>query len=176
MVLPISLRATEAVVPGPRMLIVRIFTFSSDASTSEGLVATLPFAVEVFGESAILQVVGVPLLLLLPGVIIVVVTRFLMDQRNPWPQASAWTSIKNVLESMTAVALFSLLLSLVMAKAYPLLTEWFIPGYERDYLRAYGFLDFYLVISYSFLAALVLWGLAWLLAITLKAFGWIRQK
>jgi hypothetical protein len=70
------------------------------------------------------------------------------------------TSIGSAVSAATATAILGLAVSLVVALLYPVLTRWLIPGYERDYLKAYGFRDFYYVIGYSFAIAVLVWVIA----------------
>jgi hypothetical protein len=160
-VVPVELAPGDAVVPGPRSLLVKI-----DASTPNGLtasaVATLPFTVDIFAESDVLKAVGVPVFLLLPGVIIVLTAWFLIRWVSPWRKAAKDLKVgaSDVVSVPTFIAILSLAVSLAVAALYPVLTREMKPGYERDYLKAYGFRDFYYVIGYSFLIAVGVWLLA----------------
>jgi hypothetical protein len=149
-ILPVTLTAADSVVPGSRSATFRVQ--ASDGGKTVGVLATTAFAVDVFGESDILKAVGVPAFLVLPGVIILVAAWFLISRLSPWQPVAA---TGGVVETVTKTAILGVALSLVVAKIYPWLT-----GYKRDYLRAYGFLDFYYVFVYSFAIAVAFWVIA----------------
>jgi hypothetical protein len=65
-----------------------------------------------------------------------------------------------VVSATTTTAILGVAVSLVMAQLYPLLTGTFVPGVRRDYLTAYGFVDFYYVFGYSFVIAVLFWALS----------------
>lgn len=158
-VLPLVFETTDRVVPGPRTVLVKVTASGSDRD-AQSVVASTTFTVDVFAESDILEAIGVPVFLLLPGVIIVLTAWFLISKLSPWRHVAGGTEIGNVVSAATATAILGLAVSLVVAVVYPSLTDWFFPGYERDYLNAYGFADFYYVIGYSFALAVLVWGLA----------------
>ncbi|WP_092785079.1 hypothetical protein [Actinokineospora terrae] len=160
MSLPVRLGTEGAVVPGTRPALFHISAQEPGrVETAVSLVVTMPVTLEVFGESDILQALGVPVFLVLPGVIIVLTTGFLVRRCSPWrrrPAAEA-EQAGSVVAAATRTAVLGVLLSLGMAKLYPVLTAWFWPGEPRDYTREHGFLDFYLVFGYSFAVAAAFW-------------------
>jgi hypothetical protein len=158
-ILPLRLQAVDTLAPGPRTMLVKV-TANGSASESQSVVASTPLTVDVFAESDILKAVGVPVFLLLPGVIIVLTAWFLIKHVSPWRQVAGDVEIGDVVSAATATAILGLAVSLVVALVYPWLTETFIPGSERDYLKAYGFRDFYYVIGYSFAIAVLVWAIA----------------
>ena len=158
-VLPLTFDSADSVAPGPRTVLVKV-TARRSARASQSVVASTAFTVDVFAESDILKAIGVPVFLLLPGVVIVLTAWFLIKRLSPWRQVAGDVALGTVVSAATATALLGLAISLVVALLYPQLTGAFIPGYERDYLRAYGFRDFYYVIGYSFAIATLVWALA----------------
>jgi hypothetical protein len=157
--LPIELRAEDAVAPGPRSLLARV-TATSAGGDSQSVVASTTFTVDVFAESDILKSIGVPIFLLVPGVIIVLIAWFLIRTLPPWRKIAHGVNIGDVVSKATAAAILGLGVSLLVALVYPYLTDWIWPGTERDYTRAYGFRDFYYVVGYSFLIAFLVWAVA----------------
>jgi hypothetical protein len=158
-VLPVNFKTIDRIAPGPRTALVKISARAAGGA-SQSSVASTSFTVDVFAESDILKAIGVPVFLLLPGVVIVLATWFLIQKLSPWRQVTGDKGLESVVSAATVTAILGLAISLVVALIYPRLTTWFFPGYERDYLRAYGFRDFYYVIAYSFAIAIVIWLLA----------------
>lgn len=164
-VMHIELAPANAVTPGPRSLLVKIDA-SGPAGSAQSVVTTLAFTVDVFAESDILKSIGVPVFLLLPGIVIVLTSWFLIRWVSPWRRTASAANINSIgsaVSAATFTAVVSLAVSLAVARVYPWLTRTFLPGYERDYLKAYGFQDFYYVIGYSFVIAVVVWLFASLL-------------
>ena len=154
------LRATfnpaDAVTPGPRVVLITINGSEPDTATTQSVVATTSFTVDVFAEAEILKSVGVPVFLLLPGVLIVVISWFLISKLSPWRRAASNVPLGNVVSAATIAAIVGLCVSLLIAALYPTLTDLY-PGTRRDYREAYGFVDFYYVIGYSFAISIVVW-------------------
>jgi hypothetical protein len=165
--LPIGLEVQDAVAPGPRSLLVRA-TATQRGGGSQSVVASTTFTVDVFAESDILKSIGVPIFLLLPGVIVVVTAWFLIRTLPPWRKVAHGVNIGDVVSKATATAILGLAVSLVVALVYPFLTDWIYPGEGRDYVKAYGFRDFYYVIGYSFFIALLVWAVAALLFVLVR--------
>jgi hypothetical protein len=157
------LNPTSSVQPGPRTLVISVQATNPDIGQSAGAVANQAFTVEVFAESDILKTLGIPIFLLLPGVVVVVTAWFLITKLIPWKPPIPEGSLVDTLTKATPTALLSLAVSLAIAFAYPTLTTHFWPHAERNYLKAYGFNDFYYVFVYSFAIALGAWGFAWLI-------------
>jgi hypothetical protein len=155
-VLPLAFSTTDSVTPGPRSVLVKISVETPSGSTQSTVTST-SFTLDVFAESDILKAVGVPVFLLLPGVIIVLTAWFLIANLSPWRPLAAGASLGGVVSAATATAILGLAVSLAMAQIYPELTGRLVPGTERDYLKAYGFRDFYYVIAYSFAIAVIVW-------------------
>jgi hypothetical protein len=167
--IPIKLAAEDAVTPGPRSVVVQV-TATSGGEDRQSVVASSNFTVDVFAESDILKSIGVPIFLLVPGVIIVVTAWWLIRTLPPWRKIAHGVNIGDVVSKATAAAVLGLGVSLLVALIYPYLTDWIYPGTKRDYTQAYGFRDFYYVVAYSFgiaflvwaAAALSFWGVRWL--------------
>jgi hypothetical protein len=66
-VMHIELTPSNAVVPGPRSLLIKVDASEYGGTAAQSVVATLAFTVDVFAESDILKSIGVPEFLLLPG-------------------------------------------------------------------------------------------------------------
>jgi hypothetical protein len=150
--MPLTFTTTDSVVPGPRSVLVSV-----QAGSEQSVVTSTTFTVDVFAEADILKAIGVPVFLLLPGVIIVLTAWFLITHASPLRPLTAGLSLGGVAGTATVTAVLGLAISLGVAQLYPHLTEQFVPRHARDYLKAYGFRDFYYVIGYSFAIALAVW-------------------
>jgi hypothetical protein len=106
-------------------------------------------------------------------VVIVLTAWFLIAKLSPWRRLAGGHSPEGVISQATMVAVFGLAVSLGVAALYPFLTRTIYPGQERDYLKAYGFRDFYYVFGYSFAIAVVCWVIAFLLYLLAPAFCWL---
>lgn len=155
--LRLDLQTGNSVTPGPRTLVIRTSAIDPDTASTSSSTATLAFTVDVFAESDILKTVGVPIFLLLPGVVIVVTLWSLLTRLPPWSSALAGRSAIDLPATASLGSIFGLLASLTFARLYPWLTLTIWPHESRDYLRAYGFRDFYYVAGYSLAIALLLW-------------------
>lgn len=112
------------------------------------LTASKEIEVNVLGENAILQLISVPSLLLLPGFLMVTMFQFLWTKASPKKE--------KFFENATAEFwMFSVLLSLITALVYPLITR--IGGAERNILRGYGLVDIIQLWAGSLIAAAVIW-------------------
>lgn len=172
-VLPLRLETEESVIPGPRSVVIRVEASVPESRVSASVAATVAFTVDVFAESDILKAVGVPVFLLLPGVVVVLTGWFLIGTASPWRQVVGPPQSTSVISTATITAVLGLAVSLVIAAVYPTLTSSLVPGYERNYLRAYGFQDFYYVFGYSFAIAIVAWLLSLLLFLAVRGFRWL---
>ena len=160
-VVPLAFATRNAVTPGPRSALVQVDAEDpARDGASQTVVATTDFKVDVFAESDILKAIGVPIFLLLPGVLIVVVSWFLIQFLSPWRRLVKDHKLGDVISvsTPTFVAIVGLAISLGMAAVYPVLTQhlW-PPHYRRDYVHAYGFRDFYYVFFFSFAIAIAVW-------------------
>ncbi|MFC8044940.1 hypothetical protein [Nocardia sp. NPDC057353] len=155
--LPVQIDAMRAVVPGPRAAVVEAEVRNPGTPKPHRLAATIPFTVEVFGESDILQVVGVPTLLLAPGLIVLLTFWFLLRLAGIGAGVQKELATESTIANVGLTAVAGVFLSLVMAKVYPTITQWLPPGERRDYLKSYGFNDIFLVFTYSFAIATLLW-------------------
>lgn len=182
---PLKFATPDSVAPGHRLVLIRVRGSDPsgnrpgrDPPSSHTVVASTTFDVEVFGESAILRAVGVPVFLLLPGVIVIAVAWFLITQVYPRKKSGGGTEpklladIDSNVEKISVAAIAGVAVSLVIALLYPWLTERF-PGDERNYLRAYGFRDFYYVFGYSFLIAAAVWLVVVFLFVGRRVIRWL---
>jgi hypothetical protein len=159
-VLGLRFEAESAVSPGKRTVFFTIDAADPQNASPQSVTATSTFTVDVFAESEILKALGVPAFLLLPGVIIFLTAWGLIFYASPWRNTTLAKKDPPSLTAATTAAIAGVFLSLVVAGLYPALTSvW--PGHERNYLKAYGFRDFYYVFVWSFFIAI----LAWLVAI-----------
>jgi hypothetical protein len=172
-VLDFTLKTAESVAPGPRSALFRVEASKPDAHASASVIVPLAFTVDVFAESDILKAVGVPVFLLLPGVIVVLTSWFLIRRLSPWRRIASSVAINQVISAATGTAILGLAVSLAIAAAYPKLTRDLVPGYERDYLRAYGFRDFYYVFGYSFAIAIAVWVISLVASIFIPIVRWL---
>ena len=161
LVLHIGLATGDSIAPGPRTVVMKVTATDPDTKASASSVATLPFTIDVYAESDILKAVGVPVLLLLPGVIVAATAWFLISHWSPLRGFGGVTGANgggtNPFATVPVATIVSLFLSLVVAWLYPWLTLNIWPHQARDYLRAYGFRDFNYIVTFSFAIGLAIW-------------------
>ena len=116
------------------------------------LVAAHTVNVGVFGESALLQLVGIPSLLFLPGFLLLSTFALLWTRVIPAKKSKTDGAALSVPE----LTLLSITLSLLAALAYPRITA--ALGAPRDYLYRYGLVDVFYV---------------WLGSVTIGAVAWV---
>jgi hypothetical protein len=151
------MEAKGAVVPGKYSFIATV-DVKSDEDNLKATVRTSPqeINIAVLGESDVLKFLGIPSLLFLPGVLMLTAWRFLwsLDKgddavakyRLPFNGSDFW--------------IIAIALSLGTALIYPWLTGWVPPYERRDFVAAYGFLDFGLILGFSLVASALVFG-AW---------------
>ena len=158
-ILPVTVTTTDSISPGPRSATFRVRAQPQNGpGGTVSVVASMGFAVEVFAESDLLDALGVPVFLLLPGVVIVLTVWLLVARFTPWPTKER--PPVGTVGTVAGTAVIGLGVSLLMAYVYPVMTSWFMPGTRRDYTKAYGFLDFYYVFFHSLVIAIAIWVLA----------------
>ncbi len=145
-VVPMLVCPREQIVPGKYSLLATASITAAGAPLTV-LSASRQVEVGVLGESELLNLLGVPSLLLLPGFLLLITWRILGSLRGA--PAAAGFELKPKEADFWAVAIA---LSLGFAFLYPWITERVLPEGRRDYLVAYGLRD--LVYVYS--AAIVL--------------------
>jgi hypothetical protein len=156
--LPVRVHTEGPTVPGTRSAVIRVAAVEAGrAETASTLVLTMPITLEVYGEADILSGLGVPVFLVVPGVIVVLVARFLVRRFSPLRHRADQSEPEPVVTTATGTALLGVLVSLGMAVLYPLLTEWLWPGTALDYTRHYSFFDLYLVFGYSVAVGVAVW-------------------
>jgi len=168
----IHLQAADSVTPGPRVAVVQVLVIEPETGSTGSAVASISFTTDVFAESDLLKAVGVPIFLLLPGVVIVVSAWFLVTRLTPWTSRIGGAKLVGVSGAVPA-AILSVAVSLVVAAAYPWLTRVVYPGHERDYLSSYGFRDFYYVLALSFGIAVTVWMLSLLAYLLMALERWL---
>ncbi|GLY44500.1 hypothetical protein Amsp01_105230 [Amycolatopsis sp. NBRC 101858] len=163
LLLPITFTASDLVTPGPRALSIVVHV-AGPTGTKASVVAATTFTVDVFGESEILQAVGFPVFLVLPGVLFVLTSFTLIRRCSPWRSTTPVGDQTGGVVGTTAVTgILGVAFSFAIALLYPWLTAEIFPRYRRDYWHAYGFLDFYFVFAYSVLLGVAVWLVACLL-------------
>jgi hypothetical protein len=151
-----TIEANSAVVPGKYNLIATV-----DVTTDDNLAATVrtpaqEINVVVLGESDVLKFLGIPSLLFLPGVVMLAAWKFLWSfthnddavakYRLQWNTSDFW--------------IIAIALSLATAAIYPILTPRVPPYSARDFVAAYGLVDFGLILCFSLIASTAVFG-AW---------------
>ncbi|MGW6444131.1 hypothetical protein [Lentzea sp. NPDC055074] len=155
--LPVRFAAGETVVPGPRSVAVRVTVTDPGTGSTASVLTTAGVVLEVYAESDLLKALGIPILLVVPGMIIVVTVWFLLRTFGPLRRTLREAQPSSGVTTVLGSTVLAVAVSLGMAPVYPLLTDAFVPGERRDYLAAYGFVDFYYVFGYSFAAAVLIW-------------------
>jgi len=145
-VLPLLVCPEEQIVPGKYNLLATA-KVTMDGRTLAVLDASQAVQVGVLGESDLLNLLGVPSLLLLPGFLFLVTLRVLRAAFAP--AAEGAFDLKPKEADFWAVAIA---LSLAFAFLYPWATERMVPEGRRDYLIAYGLRD----LVYVYTAAIIL--------------------
>lgn len=167
-IVPILVCPREQIVPGKYSLLATASVAAGGAPLTV-LSASREIQVGVLGESELLNLLGVPSLLLLPGFLFLITWRILGSLRGT-PLAGGF-ELKPKEAEFWAVAIA---LSLGFAFLYPLVTELVLPEGQRDYLVAYGLRD--LVFVYSAAIVLGMFGYGcWRLIATLQAAYKARQ-
>jgi hypothetical protein len=143
------IEANSEVVPGKYNLVAAV-----DVSTDDNLTATVRTAAQeinvvVLGESDILKFLGIPSLLFLPGMLMLTAWRFLWSLDKD-PDAIAKYRIQWNTSDFWIIAIA---LSLVTAVFYPWLTAHLPPYSSRNFVAAYGLLDFGLILCFSLIAS-----------------------
>jgi hypothetical protein len=142
---PVKATVKDQVIPGNQRVVLAVDLSWIDGGKSRdgtlSVAQTLP--VDVFGESDLLKLMGVPSFLFLPGFLFLATF------------AALWTRITPKTEpatdySLSEKALLAISLSLVATFIYPVFTH-------RNYLRGYGLRDVRTVWFGSILLALIVW-------------------
>lgn len=152
LLLPYSLVACRAIEPGEHMVVweIEVGEEHGDAP-SRSVLARHEFKAQVLGESALLQAVKVPSLLLLPGALVLLTWGFLRHRRD--------LEAKRLGPAQAEFWLLAVFLSIIAAFVYPLLTNRL--GDPRDYLVAYGIYDIFHLWGGSMVVAAVAYALWW---------------
>ncbi|MCP4326892.1 MAG: hypothetical protein GY791_00435 [Alphaproteobacteria bacterium] len=161
-VVPVLVCPREQVVPGKYTLLATAHV-AADGVTLGALNASQAIEIGVLGESELLNLLGVPSLLLLPGFLLLITWRILQAVR-PSDGAGEFF-LKPTEADFWAVAIA---LSLGFAFAYPWLTWLLLPGGERNYLISYGLRDLVYVYSAAIVLGILTFGL-WRLQAAIRA-------
>ena len=178
------LTADDQVQPGKHLLVVRV-----DAEWERGgrpmagsLVLNQEFEASAFGESAILQVMGIPSLLFLPGFLFVTTLILLWGRWYPKEKLLGLELDFRKADFLWA----AVTLSLVVVVLYPWLTGSFLPWLlrrpmdSRNLLQGYGFDDIVGLWLGAVLTGFLLWlvgnCLRWLWGLGKKLLDWLERR
>lgn len=168
----VELSAGDRVLPGEATVVVRAVAAEGAGGVPFEALTTLPVTLEVYGESGILEAVGAPIFLLLPGLVFVPLALWATTRLTPAGVRLPSTATEDVtFAKVSLLVVASIAFSLAFAYAYPTLTGWW-PGTERDFRRAYGFVDFVYVFVWAFLLVLAVWLVLCLVAAIAGAVRW----
>lgn len=150
-----SIKPKSQVVPGKYSLIAAVDVETDDKLAATVMTTAQEINVVVLGESDLLKFLGIPSLLFLPGVLMLITWQFLAlwgksdddakKYKPQWNTSDFW---------VIAVAL-----SLITALIYPWLTEHFLHD-ERDFVGAYGLVDYALILGFSLITSILAFGAA----------------
>ena len=153
----VDVKAADSVVPGERSLVFDVL-LSGGGGQTRSLVASHTVTLGVIADSQIAQLLGIPIFLFVPGVLVLLIWQLLggafkplstyqlpaFDDRNFWVLAIGLSLLFAVLYRPYTAALASV----------------GVIGGQRDYLAGYGTRDVYLV-----------WGTAFALTVLLYLLG-----
>ncbi|HAA28410.1 MAG TPA: hypothetical protein DCE56_12900 [Cyanobacteria bacterium UBA8553] len=152
-IFPMTAIANDTVYPGKHMIIFEVnLEWKEDGYLrADKLIVTHKFDAGIVGESEILRLVGAPIFLLLPGILMVYIFKIL------WNLSAPKQGMANITLNPTAPEfwVFAILLSLLTPFIYPVLTDSL--GNRRDYLVTYGLFDIFLVWIGSVFAGFLIW-------------------
>lgn len=146
--------ASHPLQPGDALVVLTVTTNDAVTKAQASTVASQKITLSVLGESGALQLLGVPALLFVPGIVFVVVLWGLW--RFVFPHKEFTVSSAAGLEGKVVMWVFALLPSLAFPFLYPLVTE--ALGQKRDYRRAYGLDDILYVWLMAAVLAVLVWG------------------
>ena len=150
-----SIKPKSEVVPGKYTLIAAVDVESDDKLAATVMTSAQDINVVVLGESDLLKFLGIPSLLFLPGVLMLITWRFLALRGKSDEAAKKYKPQWNTSEFwVIAVAL-----SLITALIYPWLTVLVLTN-SRNFLVAYGLLDYELILGFSLVTSMLAFGVA----------------
>jgi len=155
MVVPMHICPGEQIVPGKYNLLATVSISMGDTELAV-LSANREVQVGIIGESELLNLLGVPSLLLLPGFLLLITWRILRSLQGV-PADTKLDLLKPKEADFWAIAIA---LSLGFAFVYPWVTQWLLPEGRRDYLVAYGLRDLVYVYSAAIVLGILIYG-AW---------------
>jgi hypothetical protein len=168
-----TVSAPDAVQPGDALVGLEVSAKDAVDQTTATVVSTQKLTFSVLGESDVLQALGVPSLLFVPGIVMAVILWALWTQVAPRKTFSLQPDGAGV-EGKVVMWVFALLPSLALPFLYPFITS-AVLRHRRDYRTAYGLDDILYLWLIAAVAAFVLWGL-WVLLHGLASWLWIPQK
>ena len=157
-VVPVAVEAKKKVQPGKHLLLFTVETAwkQGERPQTGTLVASQEVDVGVFGESAILKLLGIPTLFLLPGFLLLVTFKILWT----WSGRSESLKILEIKDKPAEFLVLSITLSLIAMLIYPWATLR-ISDEERSYLEIYGLEDILNLWFASILAGILLFAIVW---------------
>lgn len=163
-----TIKVTRPLQPGKATLLAEVTSRPESGTTESTTTASADLTFLVLGESAFLDVVGIPSLLLVPGMVFAVVLWLLLKRVHPKPTAALGAPA-----GLTDKALFWILVvpvSIALCMAYRPLTA-LVFREARDIRTAYGFDDILFVWVFGGIAALIVWFLVWILPLLARHIG-----
>ena len=150
-----GIKARSEVVPGKYPFLAALDVVSDDNLTATVMTAPQNINVVVLGESDILKFLGIPSLLFLPGVLMLIAWQFLWSLGKPDDVVATYRLKWNTSDFWIIAIAVSLLTALI----YPPLTSFFLSS-RRNFVAAYGLLDFELILGFSLIVSGLVFG-AW---------------
>ncbi len=154
LVLHLRLTAPHGVQPGNGLVVVSGRAQDVVDGAMSTLVTSQNLTFSVLGQSDILGVLGVPSLILVPGLVVLVVLFFLFGY--VWPGRKTGTPETLPDLSKTGLWVLALLPSLAFPFLYPTMTR-LLTGRARDYRQIYGLSDILIVWALAVLFAIFVW-------------------
>jgi hypothetical protein len=161
-VVPIAITVADQIVPGQYPLVV-VASLKTPSGLSGSAVKAQDVDIAVLGESDILSKIGAPSLLFLPGVLFLLAWQLLWSLNKDKAQRQGYWLVPTA----GGFWVVAVALALAAAYAYPWIMQHAFHR-PRNYLVAYGFVDYALAFAMSIGAAAVLYPI-WLLMKWLKA-------
>lgn len=154
-VVHLHIDADQPLQPGDALLVLTVAAQDQADHVLTTASASQKLSLSVLGESGVLQLLAVPSLLFVPGLVFVIVLWALW--RFVAPRAAFTISADSGIDGRTAMWVFALLPSLSFPFLYPVVTG--LLGQRRDYKTAYGLDDILYVWIMAAAFAMLLWAI-----------------
>lgn len=162
-VVHLHIDANQPLQPGDTLLVMTVAAQDQVSHVLTTASASQKLSLSVLGESGMLQLLGVPSLLFVPGLVFVIVLWALW--RFVAPRTAFAVSADSGVQGRAAMWVFALLPSLSFPFLYPVVTG--LLGQRRDYRTAYGLDD----ILYVWIMAAAFAALLWVIGIVMYYLG-----